>query len=139
MKKRPRIASAFYFLGRRTLAGLDLQAGAHIAARRAGGVRALGGAAVWAERGVLGLDCLMRATTTGTTWGAAERRDHVRFLSVMPRRDALGRSGEKGKSRKTLRPVNPTVAWIGKRQITQSAGNRLMCRSCGSPAIFSAR
>lgn len=64
------------------LARLDLQAWTDVAARGACSVRTLGSAAVWAKRRVRSLDRLVRTTTTGTTWGAAEWRNHDCLLAI---------------------------------------------------------
>ena len=82
------------------LACLDLQARADVAARGASGVRTLRSAAVRAKCRVRSLDRLVRTTTTGTTGGAAEWRNHsclLDYLAALPRRRTEHRSGVGGR------------------------------------------
>jgi len=121
--------------GRGALAGLDLKAGAHIAARRACSVRALRCAAVRAERGVRRLDRLMGATTAGTTGGAAERRNHVRCFRKARTTCPRGQVVRAFRKYRTwfLRSAAPPVVLAAVAPIRRSSRRTPRCARTAAP------
>lgn len=96
-------------------------------------MRALGSAAVWAKGRVRSLDRLVRTTTTGTTGGAAEWRNHsdlLNYLAALPRRRTEHRSGVGG--RDSLEKAAQLSRFVRVAFARRETPNTVRCKELGN-------